>query len=135
MRNMPILLIILHFFSEILHVPDLWIFRAPKNRPQIGFFPQIEGPQIGGCTVYKNTSLLILYKPWLFGRPLLWDPFRLQGWRVRLMILRLRLLQFASQIPPGLFQLLRRQLFQLCVKSSSLRFLPCTHRSSRLVKF
>ena len=40
-------------FSEILHVPDLWIFRAQKIRPQIGFCPQIGCPQIGWCTVYR----------------------------------------------------------------------------------
>ena len=34
-------------FSEILHVPDLWIFRALKIRPQIGLCPEIGCPQIG----------------------------------------------------------------------------------------
>ena len=30
--------------SAILHVPDSWIFRALKIRPQIGFRPQIGSP-------------------------------------------------------------------------------------------
>ena len=50
-------------FCEILHVPDLWIFRALKIRPLTGFCPQI-----GWCTVYRfienfiNHSLSF-YKP------------------------------------------------------------------------
>ena len=39
-------------FSEIPHVPVLWIFRALKIRPQIGFCQQIVCPQIGSCTVF-----------------------------------------------------------------------------------
>ena len=39
-------------FAEIFDDPDLWIFHDQEICPQIGFFPQIGGPQIGESTVF-----------------------------------------------------------------------------------
>ena len=79
-------------FSEILHVPDLWIFRALKIRPQIGFCPQIGCPQIGWCTVFhtkvpdEESVLLGLLKA-LFFQILLHLATVLRGEKIRLRMI------------------------------------------------
>ena len=43
---------------------DFWIFHSPQRRPQIGFYPQIGGPQIGETTVKnfeRNEKFTMIY--------------------------------------------------------------------------
>ena len=42
----------------------MWIFQFPQRRPQIGFYPQIGGPQIGESTVKnfeRNEKFTMIY--------------------------------------------------------------------------
>ena len=82
--------------SEILDVPDLWIFHDPKIRPQIG------GAQVGGCIVliisylpphfhpHRSSQLNLLHLPrHIFSRP----------FYERFQHFRTRRLQFHAWLP------------------------------------